>query len=282
MAERLPVVRLQPQHIIDWGAHLGASRALLKQAYPRAAVMAVEPDEDRRAATALALQAPWWSPRRWRWRWRASAGLGASASAGAGAGAGSVFVEGDVGAAAAQLVWANMGLHGAINPQAVMAQWHRALQIDGFLMFSTLGPGTFDGLRALYRHAGWGVPHAPFVDMHDLGDMLVAAGFADPVMDQETLTLNWASAAALLAELRQLGGNVDPDRFAGLRTPRWRQQLCTRLGATADPGGRVSLSVEVVYGHAFRAAPKWHLGAETQVPLAELRSAVRAGRRQGG
>ena len=282
MAERLPVVRLQPQHIIDWGAHLGASRALLKQAYPRAAVMAVEPDEDRRAATALALQAPWWSPRRWRWRWRASAGLGASASAGAGAGAGSVFVEGDVGAAAAQLVWANMGLHGAINPQAVMAQWHRALQIDGFLMFSTLGPGTFDGLRALYQRAGWGVPHAPFVDMHDLGDMLVAAGFADPVMDQETLTLNWASAAALLAELRQLGGNVDPDRFAGLRTPRWRQQLCTRLGATADPGGRVSLSVEVVYGHAFRAAPKWHLGAETQVPLAELRSAVRAGRRQGG
>ena len=276
MAERLPVVRLQPQHIIDWGAHLGASRALLEQAYPRATVTAVEPDEGRRAATALALQAPWWSPR----RWRASAGVGVGS--GAGSGAGSVCVEGAVSPAAAQLVWANMGLHGAIDPQAVMAQWHRALQIDGFLMFSTLGPGTFDGLRALYQRAGWGAPHAPFVDMHDLGDMLVAAGFADPVMDQETLTLNWASAAALLAELRQLGGNVDPDRFAGLRTPRWKQQLCTRLGATAGPGGRVSLSVEVVYGHAFRAAPSWRLGAETQVPLAELRSAIRAGRRQGG
>ena len=58
--------------------------------------------------------------------------------------------------------------------------------------------------------------------MHDLGDMLVQAGFADPVMDQEMLTLTWPDAEALLAELRALGGNADPARCAGLRTPRWR------------------------------------------------------------
>ena len=265
MAERLPVIRLQPQQVLDWGAHLGASRALLEQAYPRAAVIAVEPDEARRAATAQALRPAWWSPRRWS------------------AGPAQVCVEPDVGADSAQMLWSNMGLHGAIDPQAVMVQWWRALQADGFLMFSTLGPGTLQGLRELYRAQGWGVPHAPFVDMHDLGDMLVEAGFADPVMDQEQITLTWPSAAALLAELRQLGGNVDPRRYPGLRTPRWQaglcEGLCERLADHADDGGRPRLSFEVVYGHAFRPPPKWRLGAETRVPLDELRAAMRSGRR---
>ena len=263
MAERLPVVRLQPQQVIDWGAHLGASRALLEQAYPRAAVTAVEPEEARRAATAQALQPAWWSPRRW-----------AAAPA-------PVCVETDVGAGSAQLLWSNMGLHGSLDPQAVMLQWQRALQTDGFLMFSALGPGSLEGLRDIYRAQGWGVAHAPFVDMHDLGDMLVQAGFADPVMDQEQITLTWPTAAALLAELRQLGGNVDPKRFAGLRTPRWQQRLCDHLGARAGSDGRPRLSFEVVYGHAFRPTPKWRLGAQTRVPLDELRATIRSGRGGG-
>ena len=264
MAERLPVIRLQPKQLIDWGAQLGASRNLLERVYPRAGMLAVEPDEMGYAATALALQPPWWSPRRW------------STAATA------VSLEADVAAASAQLVWCNMGLHAALDPQAVMAQWHRALQPDGFLMFSTLGPGTFEGLRQLYRRQGWGVPHAPFVDMHDLGDMLVQAGFADPVMDQEQVTLSWPSAAAMLVELRQLGGNVDPGRFAGLRTSRWQGQLCEGLAKGAGADGRPSMGFEVVYGHAFRPQPRWPLGAETRVPVDELRASARAARRGGG
>jgi malonyl-CoA O-methyltransferase len=260
MAERLPIVRLQPQQVIDWGAHLGASRALLERTYPRATVTAVEADPARRGATEQALQPPWWSPRRWAYR------------------PPQAQLEADVSAGSAQLLWSNMGLHGVMDPQQVMLQWHRALQTDGFLMFSTLGPGTLETLRGLYREAGWGAPHAPFVDMHDLGDMLVEAGFADPVMDQEQVALTWPSAPALLAELREMGGNVDPLRFAGLRTPRWRQRLCQALDALCDSDGRPRLSFEVIYGHAFRPAPKWRVGAETRVPLEELRAKVRAGK----
>jgi malonyl-CoA O-methyltransferase len=173
-----------------------------------------------------------------------------------------------------------MGLHGALDPQAVMAAWHRALQVDGFLMFSTLGPGSLAGLRALFAAQGWPPPYAPFVDMHDLGDMLLEAGFADPVMDQETITLTWPSGDALLAELRQLGGNVDPRRFPGLRTPRWRRRLAAALEAEAGPGERPRLTLEVVYGHAFRAAPRPRLAAETSLPLDDMRTLVRAGRRR--
>ena len=262
MAQRLLVIRLKPRRVIDWGAHLGASRELLAQAYPQARLLAVEPDEPRRAATEAALRRPWWPPSRWA------------------VAAPEAVLESALVAGQGQLLWANMALHGALDPQAVMVQWRCALEVDGFLMFSTLGPGTLQGLRDVYAQQGWPVPHAPFVDMHDLGDMLLEAGFADPVMDQEQLTLTWPSAEALLAELRQLGGNVDPQRMPGLRTPRWRQHLCELLGARADAGGRVHQVFEVVYGHAVCAAPRHLLAAQTLVPLEDLRAMVRARRRQ--
>ncbi|MDE2277238.1 MAG: methyltransferase domain-containing protein, partial [Burkholderiales bacterium] len=185
----------------------------------------------------------------------------------------------EIGDGQGELLWANMALHAVADPLALMREWHRVLAVDGFLMFSTLGPGSLQALSALYAAQGWPAPYAPFVDMHDLGDMLVEAGFADPVMDQETVTLTWASGMALLAELRALGGNVDPRRAPGLRTPRWRQRLAAQLDGLAGADGRVALQFEIVYGHAFRPLPRPRLAAETAVPLADLRTMARGGRR---
>ena len=123
----------------------------------------------------------------------------------------------DLQAGAAQLLWANMGLHGAADPQALMRQWQRALAVDGFLMFSTLGPGSLTALQTLYRDQGWAPPFAPFVDMHDLGDMLVEAGFADPVMDQETAHADLGlarGAAGRAASARRQCGAGPPRRPA--------------------------------------------------------------------
>ncbi|HRO04797.1 MAG TPA: hypothetical protein PLS69_14445, partial [Terricaulis sp.] len=160
-----------------------------------------EPDDALLARSREAAQRPWWTARR-----------GAA-----------VEVRGDEPqAGTAQLLWANMMLHAIADLPALLERWQRALAVDGFLMFSTLGPDTLRELHALYRRLGWPAPGAAFVDMHDLGDMLIDAGFADPVMDQERLTLTWGSPQALLAELRQLGANASAARFAGLRTPRWR------------------------------------------------------------
>lgn len=261
MAERLPIVKLQPAVVADWGSFLGASHPLLASTYPQARLLAVEANTQRRDATAATLARPWWSPQRWK---------GAAPQA---------LTEEELQPGAAQLLWANMGLHGAADPQALMRRWHRALAVDGFLMFSTLGPGSLTTLQALYREQGWPPPFAPFVDMHDLGDMLVEAGFADPVMDQEMLTLTWASPEALLAELRQLGGNVALGRQAGLCTPRWRERLHRALAATAGPDGRVALGFEVVYGHAFRPLPRPRVAAQTELALEDLRTMARAGRR---
>ena len=114
--------------------------------------------------------------------------------------------------------------------------------------------------------------------MHDLGDMLVQAGFADPVMDQETLTLQYDTPQALLDELRSLGGNAAPDRFAGLRTPRWRARLLRELEGLRGRDGKLEVSFEVAYGHAFRAAPRLRPGEATSISLDDMRAMVRSGR----
>jgi len=159
-----------------------------------------------------------------------------------------------------------------------MAQWQRALAVDGFLMFSCLGPDTLKELRSLYRRLGWSAPTQAFIDMHDIGDMLVHAGFADPVMDQEVIRLTWADAPSMLAELRTLGGNASPQRFAGLRTPRWQARLVEELQSLKGADGRLALSFELVYGHAFKAAPRPKLAGETSVSLDDMRAMMRSPR----
>ena len=258
MAEKLEVILHQPELVIDWWSGLGAGAALLAQAYPKAQTVRVEPDAAWGLRGRAKAQRPWWTAERWT------------------AAPVSVVTETDAIPSGAGLVWANMMLHAVVDPTALIDQWQRLLRADGFVMFSCLGPGTLRELRMLYERLGWPAPTPGFVDMHDFGDMLVHAGFADPVMDQETLTLRWSNPRVLLAELRSLGGNTAPDRFAGLRTPRWRARLERELESLAAPDGTLGLSFEVAYGHAFKAAPRLRTGEATTVSLDDMRAMVRS------
>jgi malonyl-CoA O-methyltransferase len=260
MAQRLALIKLQPQSVLDWWSFLGAGGEGLARAYPAATRVMVEPDAALAERSRATSRGAWWSPKRWR---------GPAVV---------VAATGDEIPGGMQLVWSNMMLHAEPDPPALIARWQHALAADGFVMFSCFGPDTVKQLRELYRRLGWPAPTIPFVDMHDLGDMLVQAGFADPVMDQETITLSWASPQALLAELRTLGGNVSPQRFAGLRTPRWRARLEHELGALAGADGRLQLGFEVAYGHAFKALPRVRTDAPTTVSLDDMRALVKTPR----
>ncbi len=264
MAEKLQVILLKPELVLDWWGFLGAGAGALEQAYPKAQRWIVEPDATWAERSRVAARHPWWSPNRW-------------------SGGGVEVIEQAQGIPpGAQLVWANMMLHAVTDPPALFERWQQLLRVDGFVMFSCLGPGTLRELRSLYARLGWPAPTADFVDMHDLGDMLVQAGFADPVMDQETLTLQWDSPAALLEELRSLGGNTAPDRAAGLRTPRWQRRLEHELQALAGADGKLGLSFEVAYGHAFKAAPRLRADAPTTLSLADMRAMLKSGRVRSG
>ena len=177
------------------------------------------------------------------------------------------------------MVWANMALHMSARPLDLIAQWHDALASDGFLMFSCLGPDSLRELRALYGTLGWPPPAHDFTDMHDWGDMLVQSGFAEPVMDMERITLTWATPAALIAELRELGANLHPRRFPALRGRGWRQQFEHLLARSlADAQGRLALTFEIIYGHAVKPVPRVRLSEQSAVSLEDMRALLHADR----
>ncbi len=138
------------------------------------------------------------------------------------------------------------------DPQRVAREAARVLTPKGLFMFTTFGPDTLKELRAAFRSLD-DAPHVnQFVDMHDIGDMLVEAGFADPVMDQETITLTYAELKPLLRELKGIGAhNVLPGRSAGLMgKQRWQRVVAAYEQFRKE--GRLPATYEVVYGHAWK------------------------------
>ncbi|MBD8051535.1 class I SAM-dependent methyltransferase [Limnohabitans radicicola] len=259
MLERLDFIRLQPQQWAHWEPLRGgieAHRQLL-QRYPKAPVWLVAGQPSQARAALEASRGRWWQLSRWT---------------------GPATALSTPPAGAVQMLWANMLLHHAADPQALIADWHRALAVDGFLMFSCLGPDTLRELRQIYAQKGWPEPAHEFTDMHDWGDMLVHAGFAEPVMDMERITLSYETPERLLAELRELGRNLHGQRFSGLRGRRWRAQLLQALQALARPDeqGRFCLTFEVVYGHALKPVPRHKVQSESQIGLQDMRQMLQA------
>lgn len=254
MEQRLDWIVRQPARWLHWEPVRGGlnAQALLAQRYPgaRCQISAAVTQERQRGLQTAAR--PWWQPARWREAWSPAP-------------------------SPAELLWANMSLHMAADPQALIQRWHEALAVDGFLMFSCFGPDTLRELRTLYQTMGWPAPAHEFTDMHDWGDMLVAAGFAEPVMDMERIELTFETPQRLLQELRELGRNLHPARPAGLRGRAWRDQLHAALRQLADPvhEGRLKLTFEIIYGHAFRPQRRLAVAAETTLSLDEMRATLR-------
>jgi malonyl-CoA O-methyltransferase len=265
LGDKLQAILLEPGDWLDWGGWLGAGQSVVQARYPQARRWVWEPSAalvDRSVQQWAQLDTrPWWA----RWKsvkppvfdrltptpshWPAD-GVG--------------------------LVWANMALHASTDLDTLFKTWHQVLKVDGFLMCSGLGPDTAKELRAVYQAMGWGLPTIDFIDMHDLGDAFVQAGFADPVMDMERLSLTWPDAETMLREWRTWGGNVAAGRFAGCRTPRWRQQLVQALETHLKrPDGRLGLSLELVYGHAVKPKPRIPVTEETRVSLDDMRRMIR-------
>ena len=136
------------------------------------------------------------------------------------------------------------------------AEWRRVLNVGGLASFTTFGPDTLREIRKAFARADGFTHTNRFIDMHDLGDMLVHAGFADPVMDMEHITVTYAQPEALLRELKNLGAsNATRGRSHGLmgRT-RWHKMLRALEAMRQD--GRIPATFEVVYGHAWKGEPK--------------------------
>ncbi|MCC6609574.1 MAG: methyltransferase domain-containing protein [Burkholderiales bacterium] len=242
MAERLDYIRIAPRRSLEVLHGASPEVGELRRRYPGAERYAIEP------VHAGAGTQPRWTMRLVR---SSARFLGRS-------GVRVVCANGAMlpfAASCFSLVWSNLALAAHDDPAAVLREWRRVLAAGGLLMFSTLGPDTLKELRAAFVPDPF--PHVhPFVDMHDVGDMLVAAGFAEPVIDMEMLTLTYAGIEGLLEDLRRAGAtNAHVARRRGL-TGRgiWERARAAYAGQQRD--GRLPASIEVVYGHAWKPATR--------------------------
>lgn len=264
MHERLALVKIQPKQVLDAGCGEGADLPLLQQYYADAQMFGID-------ASAAMLQAA----RRNRRDAASSMNrllsrLLPSALA-AKAGGPSLlcgdFAQLPLALNSIDLIWSNLALHWHPQPDKVFAEWRRVLRVDGLLMFSCFGPDTFREIRAAFTEAGGASHVLPFVDMHDLGDMLVSAGFSTPVMDMEVVTVTYDTADKLWSDLRAWGGNPLADRSRGLTGRTKWKRAADALEKMRRNDGKIPLTFEIVYGHAFRPVPKTTSSGETIVRL---------------
>jgi malonyl-CoA O-methyltransferase len=249
MAERLDYVKLAPSAILDAGCGTGDAVGDLGVRYPAARIVAFDIALPMVVAARARVHAGRSTFRRLL---RPFAARTVSEPA---------FVCADINAlpfegVACDLVWSNLALQWVNDLPRAFAEFRRVLKVGGLLSFTTFGPDTLREVRAAFAGIDGKTHTNRFVDMHDIGDMLVHAGFADPVMDMEHVTLTYESPKALVAELKAIGAsNRTRGRPRGLMgRARWARAVARLEALRRD--GRIPATYEVIYGHAWKVAPR--------------------------
>jgi malonyl-CoA O-methyltransferase len=230
LLEHLEPVRIEPARVLDLGAGTGALCTAIRKRYRRSQVLAVDLSE---SMLAVARGKTWRLFTRQRFVCADAENLPLAAEC-------------------VDLVLSNATLQWCNQPHRVFSEILRLLKPGGLFMFSTLGPDTLCELRKSYGLID-DSPHVnAFMDMHDLGDALVGAGFADVVMDTARLTAEYGHVEELMRELKYSGsGNALVNRSRGLTTRAKMKRLAQAYEAHRR-NGLLPATVEAVFAHAWK------------------------------
>ena len=252
MKEKLELVKISPKRLLDAGCGVGEDVAQLAVHYPFSDVVGLDCSE---AALQRLQNAQTKTSNTVHRLLKKLTGRFSTLSSNVDFNAAAVcgdFSQIPLASNSVDVIWSNLALHWYMAPDVVFAEWRRVLSADGLLMFSCFGPDTLIELR----HAFVGIDNFPhtlaFVDMHDLGDMLVQVGMATPVMDMEKITLTYQDPIKLLDDIRALGGNPLATRRKGLMGKNAYKNLLKNISQQRNSNGEISLTFEIIYGHAFK------------------------------
>jgi len=242
LLQRLDLVKIQPDRILDLGSGTGQCIPDLLARYKKAQVVALD----------IALPMLWRARKRGRWL-RKPRCVCADAER-------LPFADSSF-----DLVFSNLMLQWCVELEVVFTELQRVLRPGGLLLFTSFGPDTLHELRGSWQQVD-GYSHVnAFADMHDVGDALLRTRFADPVMDVERLTVTYADVWKLMRELKQIGAhNVTLGRPRGL-TGKARMQRLVGAYEHYRSQGVLPASYEIVNGHA------WSTSAECWISLESIK-----------
>ena len=169
-------------------------------------------------------------------------------------------------AGSVDLVWSNLAVQWCNDLDLAFKESHRVLQPGGLLMFSTFGPDTLKELRLAATADPDYVHVSRFIDMHDIGDALVRAGFTAPVLDVEHFVLTYDDVIGVMRDLKAIGAhNAAEGRRRGLEGKGFLHKL-TEGYERFRQDGKLPATFEVVYGHAWKPEPGIQ-AADGSVPI---------------
>ena len=239
MLDRLSCIKLQPSHLIDIGSGTGWGTRQLAERYPKAEITALD------IAIGMLQVArgtsSWWQ--------KLFAGKREN------------YLCADVEALplasnSVDMVWSNLALQWCNDLPSTFIELQRVLKIEGLLIFSSFGVDTLKELRVAFSGVD-GYNHLNrFADMHDVGDMLVSAGFADPVMEMERITLTYNDVRSVMQDLKSIGANnATTGRSSGMMGKATWQRV-TENYERLRRDGKLPATFEIIYGHAWKPEPK--------------------------
>lgn len=255
MMERLALIRLVPQRIVDVGAGTGRATLSLGRRYKKAQVVALD------LAKAMLIRARRRAPLWLKWSGKY------------------LYVCADaeqlpLADGCADMVFSNLALQWCNDLDGALREFSRVLRPGGLLMFTTFGPDTLKELRASWRQVDDRTHVNLFVDMHDIGDSLVRNRYATPVMDVEHFTLTYRDVFQLMYDLKNLGAHNLTGGRARHLTGKSQLEALERAYQQYRHDGRLPATYEVIYGHAWvpqRAPPHDGAGEVARIPVEQLR-----------
>lgn len=251
--ERLDYLKINPRFILDLGCGPGVFLKQLKKRYPKAQIVALD------LAHAMLVAANAKQP--WLKKWDlVNADMQQMP-----------FASGQF-----DLIVSNQVIHWADSLPAVIKELNRVMHPGGFLLFSTLGPDTFQELRRAFKQAD-GYEHVnEFYDMHHIGDCLVSELFEDPVVDMEILTAHYATLTDLLRSLKAQGvKNIHNKRNPGLTGKHSWRKFEQSMAECKTETEKYPLTYEVVYGHAWKSQRhRSQHGIEASFSVADLKASL--------
>ena len=249
LLERLSFMTMEPQSIVDLGCNTGHFTRQLAKQYRGASVLAIDIAEGMLRQARR--QSRWWHRPRY---------LAADAA--------SLPLQDN----SVDMIYSALVLQWCPDLKRVFSEVQRVLRPGGIFAFATYGPDTLLELRRSWVSVDSYQHTLAFTDMHDIGDQLLAAGMADPVLDVEYFSLHYPSVAALTREIKAMGANyVGENAYPGLMGKKHWQAFVTAYEQQFMQQDSIPASFEIVYGHAWGKAPmQRQVGDEVFVPIGNL------------